>query len=223
MHIDKPIFILGIPRSGTSMIAGLLNICGAWVGTTVPGGPENPRGYFENWIIRDQINKQFLLKIGCDPLGVSKLPDIELLPKVENLSDIVKKAIKSDGYEENKQWLYKGAKLTLLWPIYKSAFPEARWVIVRRREEDIINSCLNTHFMVQHSIEPVFWTNFINEYLIRLKKLKSSGVWFREIWPHAIVKGNTETLRQLIDDLGLFWDYHKINEFILPSYWHTKE
>ena len=36
-NIDKPIFVLGLARSGTSLIAGALKTCGAWLGRTVPG------------------------------------------------------------------------------------------------------------------------------------------------------------------------------------------
>lgn len=70
-YFNSPLFVLGLPRSGTSMIAGAISICGAWTGSTVPGGsPENPKGFFEHTVIREHVTKKILINIECDPLGV---------------------------------------------------------------------------------------------------------------------------------------------------------
>jgi tetratricopeptide (TPR) repeat protein len=221
--IDRPIFILGVPRSGTSMVAGLLNVCGAWAGKTVPGGAVNPRGFFEHIILREKVNKKILSSLNCDPLGVKKLPALDLLPGIPDLSGIVKQVIRSEGCPEDRPWLFKDAKLSLIWPIYKSAFPSARWIIVRRKNEDIVRSCLKTNFMVQHSTDPLFWSRWIDAYLDRLDTLKKTGVWWREIWPHDVVSGNLGVLHQLIDELGLIWEENNIRDFILPGSWHASK
>ena len=56
-YFDSPIFVLGLPRSGTSLITGSLNICGAWVGSTFSGDANNPEGFFEHIIIRENVTK----------------------------------------------------------------------------------------------------------------------------------------------------------------------
>lgn len=43
-----PIVIVGSPRSGTSLTAGLLAVHGVWTGTCRGASPKNPRGFFEN-------------------------------------------------------------------------------------------------------------------------------------------------------------------------------
>lgn len=43
-----PILVLGTPRSGTSLTAGLLHRLGVWVGECRPPDRWNRRGYFEN-------------------------------------------------------------------------------------------------------------------------------------------------------------------------------
>lgn len=48
----SPILVLGSPRSGTSLTAGLLHQLGAWVGECKPADKWNPKGYFENDAIR---------------------------------------------------------------------------------------------------------------------------------------------------------------------------
>jgi hypothetical protein len=221
IYIDKPIFVLGLARSGTSMVAGALEICGAWLGQTVPGGSkENPKGFFENIMLREHVNKRILLGLGCDPLGVQGLPDLDRLPAIPNLSQAVKQIIRAEGYDGSRRWLFKDAKLSLLWPIYKAAFPNAQWIVVRRDTEEIIHSCLRTFFMVQHSRDPLFWKRWADEYLSRLQKLKESGIWWRDIWPHDLVRGNLGALRQIAQELELDWDEPRVRNFIEPVYWH---
>lgn len=45
---DRPIFVTGPARSGTSMVAGLLARHGVWFGTSSKTGEANPKGWFEN-------------------------------------------------------------------------------------------------------------------------------------------------------------------------------
>lgn len=118
-YFSEPIFILGLPRSGTSMIAGSLGICGVWTGETVPAcSVSNPKGFFEHTIIREQVIKKLLIQIGCDPLGVRKLPSVDIQGEIQGLTDIIKGILERGGYKNNQPWLYKDAKLTLLWPYF---------------------------------------------------------------------------------------------------------
>lgn len=218
---NSPIFVLGLPRSGTSMIAGCLGICGAWTGSTVPGGgKENPKGFFEHVYIREKIIKAVLRQAGCDPLGVSKLPPLDLNIQVPGLAELVGKVIRSDEYQDDRPWLYKDAKLTLLWPTFANTFPQARWVIVRRDEDSIIDSCLRTFFMNQHSTERTFWEDFVQEYVIRLNQLKNSGVTCYEIESRDVINGEFSTLRKLVQDLELTYREEELVSFVTPAFWH---
>ena len=221
-HFEEPIFVTGCARSGTSLVAGALGLCGAWMGATVPGDYRNPKGFFEHIELRENVLKQILKKIGCDPLGVTKLPHLSTLPEVSNLDDTIYRLIMEEGYACSQPWLYKDAKLALLWPIYRKAFAKARWVIVRRKSQDIVQSCLRTDFMVQHASNPAFWYVWINEYLLRLETLKTSGAWWREIWPHELMSGNLNPLRELVEDLDLTWDEGAVKGFITRDHWHSE-
>ena len=94
--LKRPILITGLPRSGTSLTAGLLDICGAWSGTTVPGSKDNVKGFFEHAMLRETVNKTLLSRIDCDPLGVKKLPPHEL-PPINNFKETITDIIVSDG------------------------------------------------------------------------------------------------------------------------------
>ncbi len=221
--MDKPIFVLGIPRSGTSLVAGALQICGAWCGSTVPGGMENPRGFFEHITMREQIIKGILRQLDCDPLGVKKLPSQNSLPGIRNLAELVYNIIRQDGCTPNQYWVFKDAKLTLLWPMFHAAFPEARWVIVRRNKDDIVRSCLNTSFMVHHSDDPIFWNQWVDQYLERIDALRSSGARCWEIWPHDLIIKGTDTLMCMVRELDLVWREQEVLDFIDPAFWHGEK
>ena len=50
---QSPILVTGCARSGTSLVAGIVNICGAFGGVTRPGNPANEKGLFENISIQE--------------------------------------------------------------------------------------------------------------------------------------------------------------------------
>lgn len=216
-----PIFVLGIPRSGTSMIAGVLHHCGAWIGATVPGGPSNPEGFFEHVMLRERVLKPMLIHQGADPLGVRAMPELDRLTPQPELKGDVLRQLAIEHYPGGDQaWLYKDCKLSLVWPLWRDAFPNARWVIVRRPADDIVRSCLRTTFMNQHSFDPEFWRTWVKQYEQRLEALKSSGVWWREIDSHDAVS-DMGALRGLVQDLGLQWNEAAVRSFIKPQHWHA--
>lgn len=220
-YFNSPIFVLGLPRSGTSMVAGAIGICGAWTGSTVPGGsPANPKGFFEHAVIREQVTKQVLIRLGYGPLGVRNLPPVDLQVEIPGLADTIRQVVEADGYANNMPWLYKDAKLTLLWPIFKKAFPRATWVVVRRDEEGFIDSCLRTGFMNQHARDRAFWKKFSDEYCVRIDALNNSDASVLEISSPDIIKGNFEPLEQLVSSLGLEYREAELKAFISPAYWH---
>ncbi|MDH5376738.1 MAG: sulfotransferase [Gammaproteobacteria bacterium] len=218
----QPIFILGIPRSGTSLVTAILHACGVFLGITVPGGgSENPLGFFENIYLREQVNKWLLEKMGVDILGVKTLPPLDQLPRVTGLEDTVRGLLEHEGYQNDMAWAFKDCKLTLLWPIYLQAFPDAKWVIVRRDDEGIINSCLKTSFMRQHSEDPQFWKQWIFEYQKRLLELKKTTPHYQEIWPETLMNGNTDSAQTLIQWLGLEWNEAEVRALLHPEFWHA--
>jgi hypothetical protein len=220
-YFNKPIFVIGLPRSGTSMIAGSLGICGAWTGSTVPGGgTENPKGFFEHAAIRELVIKKILKDLGCDPLGVRILPPFDLQIEVIDLADIIKSLVEKDGYKNDRPWLLKDAKLTLLWPIFRKAFPDATWIVVRRDEEGFINSCLRTSFMKQHSQDRAFWKNYAEEYRVRIDALIDSGANVLEISSPEVISGNFDHFREVVSRLGLVFNEDGLKKFISPDFWH---
>lgn len=226
---DRPIFVTGLPRSGTSLVTGLLSACGAWTGRTFEGGDLNPKGFFEHKIIRERILKPLLVKIGADPLGVRRLPPVELKGEIVlaapggktiGLASLIRSVIEKEGYTPDLIWAYKDAKLSLLWPYFHAAFPHASWLVVRRNRESFVRSCLNTRFMVQHSSDPQFWKDFADAYDLRLGRLKSSVPQVNEMEIEKLFAGDFSDLRNFVERTGLVFDQSAVDEFIDRRHWH---
>jgi hypothetical protein len=219
---EAPIFVLGLPRSGTSLVAGLLAQCGVWTGTTVPAGPENPRGFYEHVLLRDRVVKGILARAGFDPLGARRLPPVDRAIEVPGLAELVRGLLELDGYRHDRPWLYKDPKLTLLWPTFRTAFPGARWIVVRRDVQAVIRSCLQVPFLRQHSGDLRFWEGFVAAYQERLQHLLDSGVECHELQSEAVAAGKLDELERVLGALGLGQhpNPERLREFILPEAWH---
>lgn len=211
-----PILITGCARSGTSLIAGAISLCGAFGGNVTGPLPHNQKGQFENDHIRDKIVKPYLKSISCDPLGQNPLPKTDDLKPVQEWNTIIEEVINKEGYETGP-WYYKGAKMCLLWPIWHAAFPDAKWVIIRRGKYDIASSCLRTSFMrAYNDIEG--WSYWVEHHERCFNEMKASGMNYIEVSSSDVVL-NPNVLRKTTDFLDLDWN-NEIHNFVTPSLWN---
>lgn len=216
MH--DPILITGAARSGTSLVAGIINICGAWGGKLTGPTPNNRKGQFENNQVREEVVKQYLKRIGADPMCQDPLPDINNLAPYPELRRDVMGILSRQGYR-NGPWFYKGAKMCLLWPLWDEAFLNAHWIIVRRNYDDIIDSCLRTPFMRKRATREA-WDEWVQIHEERFEEMKDAGLRYVEIWSQTIINGNFRIIREFIDKAeGLEWDQERVDEFVTPELW----
>jgi len=223
LGIDEPILITGAARSGTSMTAGVINLCGAWGGEMVGSTRYNKRGMFENGQIRQDMIKPFLVSIDCDPLGQKPLPDINVVRRLALMNHYmwrtqVMRIIENQGHQDNRSWMYKGAKMCLIWPMWFFAFQRARWIIVRRDKDDIINSCLKTGFMSRYDCEQG-WGNWVDSHIERFVEMAGAGLDVKEVWPQKMINGDFTEIREVVESLGLTWQKEKVVDFISPALW----
>jgi hypothetical protein len=218
---DAPVLVTGMPRSGTSMVTGLLGLCGLWLGHTVPGGKENIRGFFENAILRERVQKEILRQGGFDPLGVRRLPPAGWHPAIGNFRQHVAAAIAAQQYDGARAWGFKDAKLALTWRLWHEHFPQARWIIVRRPSDQIIASCMRTSFMKQHSTDPGFWRQFVAEYVERIAALQQTVGCSRTIDSADIVAARLDAIEELVAALGLTWQADAVRAFVAPEHWNA--
>ena len=63
------VIVSGAPRSGTSMVTGILDLCGWYTGGSWQINEGNPKGYFEHLYLKKFLLKPALAHKQLDPLG----------------------------------------------------------------------------------------------------------------------------------------------------------
>jgi len=206
------ILITGAARSGTSLIAGIIDICGGQGGKVVGPGVGNTKGFFENKEIRNGIIKPYLRSIGADPKGQDPLPDFTNLKPLPDLRIRVKRILGNlpEAY-------YKGAKICLLWPLWFQAFPDATYIIVRRPDEQILDSCNRTHFMNRRRD----WKDWLDHHKVCFDYMQSiMPARVITVWSNEVVDGNLEVIRIIVNNLWLEWNEYKVRSFIDKGIYH---
>lgn len=199
------ILVTGAARSGTSLVTKILQAHGAWLGQ-----PGHVNQLYENTAIRQRILKPYLLRVGADPLGQRVLPDVARLPVHGGLLHAVRAVLM--GGREGAKLAYKDAKLCLVWPAWHQAFPKAKWIVVRRKRQDIISSCERTHFM-RHRTN---WGEWVDQHELRFQQMRGGGLDLVEIWPSEFIS-DPEKFRPVCDHAGLDFDPAKVTAAIDPE------
>lgn len=230
-QLQDPIIITGAARSGTSMIAGTINMCGAFGGRMSGPTINNKKGMFENAYVRNNIVKPYLESLGYDRLGQYPLPNINKLPIPNDWRSRIEQVMINEGHPGGP-WMYKCAKACLIWPVFYFAFPRAKWIIVRRKTEDIVLSCIKTGFMRafrstqnQRSVgainEAEGWTWWVNQHITRFNEMIEAGVNLKMIWPEKAVHGDYHEIMDMVSWLGLEWKSEVLG-FIDPKLWKAR-
>ncbi|MFC1618497.1 tetratricopeptide repeat protein [Candidatus Neomarinimicrobiota bacterium] len=137
-----PVCITGMHRSGTSMIARMLNLCGLYLGAEekiMPADAGNPTGYWQN-LEMDQISEAILANFsgGWDFLlpvmasGWEHQDDLNVL-RTKAQSNIAR-------METNKPWGWKDPRACLTIPFWKSLLPELKVVVCLRNPIEVVDS-----------------------------------------------------------------------------------
>lgn len=205
---QQPILITGIPRSGASMIAAAINVCGT----------------FSGQVSKMQINSniQDLIRNYVDFVGINKneLPITKDLPILQNWKFKVSEILENEGYKQG-QWIYKDSFSSLAWPLWNYAFPNAKWIIVRRKPIDIVNSCMKTAYMDQCNCE-AGWMQWIKEYEKRFVEMIEAGLNCKQVWPERMVYGDYKQMYETLDWLGLEWK-KEVVDLIEPMLWNSRQ
>ena len=142
------LLVLGMHRSGTSLVARLLNVMGAYVGESAellpPHARDNPTGYWE----RTELviaHDEFLKSAGFawdhvayfDPAHLPQASDASLRRTVH---DLVRRLS-----QQSRPWLVKDPRLSLLLPFWLDAAPNAACVVVVRNPLAVVASLRESH------------------------------------------------------------------------------
>lgn len=191
-----PILIAGPPRSGTTLIAWLLHLHGAWIGEaeTTKDPTTNPLVGTENTAI-----KRWLTMLPAD----TEYPAFR-----ERLLALVD----TDG-----PWLVKTSNLLTHWRLFATHFPEARWVLPNRPLEDIVASDMRRRPVDYRTSRNIRATNKIVQ-----MEIAASGVEHHWVIADRLAREDMEEARKLVEFCGLSFDPGVTREWIQPERW-TRE
>lgn len=197
---NRPILVVNIPRSGSSLVTGLIHkFGGAWVGETREPDEFNPKGYFEN----KRLNR-IMRKL--------RVPDASFRKRVLNIRQMEK-------YEKGP-WVVK-ASLNK-WKLWEMNGFEPFWIICRRDEAAIYKSFQrhkNTRNMTSKQIKTAIESK--TRILDLIKRQHKKDVF--EIQYEDLIKGDYTALKNMFEACGLNWDEDKIRGFIEKDMDHSNE
>lgn len=187
------------------MVAGALAALGLDFGPTIAGSEANPRGFFENEYVRSRV-KYYIARAGGHPAGQHDFPDPGVIDPNALRGSIIDALSGCNAYKE--------AKICLLWDSWTRAFPDSRYVFVRRDIDDIATSCVHTTFMRKRRGYDG-WRRWAQYYVDAMDRMKRR-VDHIEIWPD----GSTEVFRPVAEFAGLPFNQEQVDVFVEPNLWN---
>lgn len=136
------ICIIGMHRSGTSLVARLLNLCGLDLGPSenfLEPNDSNPLGFFENEDFTYKIDDGLLNHLGGSWDNLPEFKDgWEYDPALEQIVQEAKERIQS--FSKSPKWGWKDPRTTVLLPFWESLIPNLRFVICVRNPLEVAKS-----------------------------------------------------------------------------------
>jgi len=186
--------VLGCPRSGTSLVAGLLHKNGISMGAWFGGVAEqNPRGFFEDRNFAD-VNNAILESMVApehQPRPYLHPPNEEQLARVMDCFNLRGKVAGriENGRRTGADWGIKDPRIVLLWALYRSFFQDdlpVRIIATHRNPLSVARSWLKYGRLADLE----YGLRLANEYERRLCGIVNTCHWpvlhvgFEDWWQH---------------------------------------
>lgn len=127
------IIVLGMHRSGTSAVARLLNMMGAYFAPErmeLPATEANPKGYWERRDIIN-LNEDIFTALGITWDNISQFKSADITPDIQTRYESLAREIIL-GLDANRPWMIKDPRLCLLLPFWRPQFEVPVCVYVHR-------------------------------------------------------------------------------------------
>src|SRR5258706_11814797 len=136
-----PVAIAGMHRSGTSMVARLLNLCGLYLGERedlIPAADDSAEGFWERAKLVD-INNKILDRLGG---GWDIVPLIEPGWASRNIFDDLKITALQEirMLSQNQPWGWKDPRISLTFELWTELIPDLKFVICVRDPYEVYHS-----------------------------------------------------------------------------------
>jgi len=210
--MNKQIVLLGMHRSGTSMVAGVLEKLGINMGDKLGGkAVSNPLGHFEDASFV-HLNEAILSKAGGN---WSNPPSVRSILELENIfSDRISKLIKRKNKKE--LWGWKDPRTCLTMSLYEKHLTNFYIIVCSRDKKDICKSLKK-----RNGFSPEKSMKLILDYELRIDSFLRSDRRIRRLFIkyEDALENPSPNIRRLVDFLQLEEDLDKFvnaRDFILP-------
>lgn len=184
------IVVLGMHRSGTSALTGVLSRCGVPLGLKLYDGHTgiNDKGYFENARLAD-LNDDLLLAIGSCWHDFLELPaEWWKQPKLEPFRRAMGAALNRE-FGRCDLWAIKDPRLCRLLPWWQSLLSESRWraiyaLLIRQplevaaslQKRDRFSRKRGVLLWVDYTLQSLLWTQSCPRVLVTFDELMTDPV-----------------------------------------------
>ncbi len=190
--------IAGMHRSGTSMFARLLNVCGVYLGEEsqlIPPAEDNPEGFWEHAEFR-AVNETILVSFGGDwDLPPTLADGWEKSGHLNALRPRVNALI--NRFSSQRVWGWKDPRNSLTLPYWKSFFPGLKIIVCLRNPYDIHQSLARRGYL-----SSAFSYNLWLTYHLQLLNALEPGSYLVTHFESYFHDPQSE-LRRVLDYLGM--------------------
>lgn len=210
------VFVMGMHRSGTSMVTGILQKCGLFLGNNLlMGARDNPKGHFEDRKFLN-INNSLLISNG----GTWRNP-----PKwisARNLEPIMKRFLAS--WPEDKLVGWKDPRICITFPAWNALIkPERVKIIFVLRNEIQIAKSLQARNGIPFERGKRLTKIYNNRAMENIRG--AANVQYIMTWHYRYFENWQAEIESITEFLGLEipQDTKPITDFIDKKLWHYRE
>ncbi len=229
---DTPLIVLGMHRSGTSLLAGTIQASGVFLGeakSLMPAQAEiNAKGFWEHESIV-AIHDEILTTLGSHWSHIASLPegwhkDSRIEPYRQALIDIIKKEFSGSGL-----WGLKDPRMCRLLPLWLSIFKELnttpKFIIISRHPYEVAASLTKRDKDLTWQYSLFLWLKYVLE-----AEEHSSGYDRSWITFEALNNDWQKTIIQTGKDLDIQWPLspdsaevrNTMKSLVSDGLWHNR-
>ncbi len=194
----KTVIVLCLPRSGSSLLAGILYRLGVWMGEPkdmIKGRHANIYGNYENQDFY-RANLKILARAKSTTLSWADIPDDQ---KVKDAVKYFKPLLKGLIEKNSKElWGWKDPVCIYAIPYYEDLIPNPHYIALKRNIDSVVKSHLQSGKFLE-------WHNTMR-YMSRYMNIVTLFRIFIRISKYYITKGN------------LFQNYEEIKRVVIEGY-----
>jgi hypothetical protein len=180
MREGRVICVLGMHRSGTSLVTRMLSLLGVYLGAAenlMPPTQNNPRGYWEHERITD-LDDEVLARLGGswdDPPPIAS--EMFASPELADLRRAARGLIAAE-FGDARLWGWKDPRTCLVVPFWELVVPPPRYVVCIRNPLDVARSLARSDG-VEHGME--LWVRYTRELLVATRGRERLLLFYEDV------------------------------------------